>query len=38
MLSSGGKLIDGPRMMGKSRFCVIQDPAGAMIALIETTQ
>ena len=30
----GGKLIDGPRMMGNSRFCVIQDPAGAVAALI----
>lgn len=31
----GGKIIDGPRMMGKQSFCVIQDPAGAMIGLIE---
>ena len=30
----GGKLVDGPRMMGNSRFCVIQDPAGAVAALI----
>ncbi|MEX2115896.1 MAG: VOC family protein [Bacteroidota bacterium] len=34
--SNGGKVVDGPRMMGKSRFCVIQDPAGAVLALIET--
>ena len=30
----GGKIIDGPRMMGEYRFCVIQDPAGAIAALI----
>jgi predicted enzyme related to lactoylglutathione lyase len=29
----GGKVLDGPRMMGGGRFCVIQDPAGAMCAL-----
>ncbi len=33
--SGGGKVIDGPRMMGRNRFCIIQDPAGAVIALIE---
>ena len=31
----GGQLLDGPRMMGKSRCIVIQDPAGAVLALIE---
>lgn len=30
----GGKVIDGPRAMGEYRFCVIQDPAGAVLALI----
>ncbi len=30
----GGKVIDGPRSMGKQRFCVIQDPAGAVAALV----
>jgi len=30
----GGHLIDGPRKMGKNRFCVIRDPAGAVMALI----
>ena len=30
----GGHLVDGPRGMGKNRFCVIRDPAGAVIALI----
>ncbi|MCB0196740.1 MAG: VOC family protein [Anaerolineae bacterium] len=31
----GGKIIDGPRLMGESNFCVIQDPAGAVVALID---
>jgi predicted enzyme related to lactoylglutathione lyase len=30
----GGKLLDGPRTMGQDKFCVIQDPAGAVAALI----
>lgn len=30
----GGKVIDGPRKLGDSDFCVIQDPEGAVIALI----
>ena len=30
----GGKIIDGPRSMGEYRFCVIEDPAGAVAALI----
>lgn len=30
----GGKVIDGPRMIGQSKFCAIQDPAGAVAALI----
>ena len=30
----GGKVLDGPRRMGGSNFCVIQDPAGAVLALI----
>jgi predicted enzyme related to lactoylglutathione lyase len=33
-LSVGGKILDGPRLMGKQQFCVIQDPAGAVCALI----
>ena len=33
-LARGGKILDGPRMMGASHFCVIQDPAGAVAALI----
>lgn len=31
----GGRVIDGPRPMGSSMFAVIQDPAGAMCALME---
>ncbi len=30
----GGRVIDGPRAMGTSDFCVIEDPAGAVLALI----
>ena len=30
----GGKVLDGPRRMGGSNFCVIEDPAGACLALI----
>lgn len=30
----GGKLLDGPRRMGGNNFCVIQDPAGAVMALV----
>jgi predicted enzyme related to lactoylglutathione lyase len=30
----GGRVVDGPRMMAGSRFCVIQDPAGAVAALM----
>ena len=29
----GGKVIEGPRKVGDGRFCVIQDPAGAVAAL-----
>lgn len=32
--SLGGKIIDGPKAMGKSTFAVIQDPAGAYLALM----
>jgi uncharacterized protein len=31
---SGGKVLDGPRRMGGMQFCVIQDPAGAVLALL----
>jgi hypothetical protein len=30
----GGKIVDGPRDMGGMEFCLIQDPAGAVAALI----
>ena len=30
----GGKILDGPRRMGGSDFCVIVDPAGAVMALM----
>ncbi len=30
----GGSIVDGPRAMGQSQFCVIRDPAGAVAALI----
>jgi uncharacterized protein len=30
----GGKVVDGPRSMGEKKFCVIQDPAGAVAGLI----
>ena len=30
----GGKVLDGPRRMGGRDFCVIQDPAGAVLALM----
>lgn len=32
----GGKIISGPRALGTSRFCVLQDPAGAYVALYQT--
>jgi len=32
----GGKVVSGPRAVGKARFCVIRDPAGASMALYQT--
>jgi predicted enzyme related to lactoylglutathione lyase len=32
-LERGGKVVAGPKGMGGGRFCVIQDPAGAVAAL-----
>lgn len=32
----GGKVIAGPKKMGDGKYCVIQDPAGAVAALIDT--
>lgn len=30
----GGKVLNGPRRMGAQQFCVVQDPAGAVLGLI----
>ncbi len=30
----GGAVLDGPRAMGSSQLCVIQDPEGAVLALV----
>jgi predicted enzyme related to lactoylglutathione lyase len=29
-----GEVVDGPRSMGRESFCVIRDPAGAVLALV----
>ena len=34
-LEKGGKVLVGPAIMGKSKYIVIQDPAGAVLALME---
>lgn len=31
----GGKIVEGPKAMGKIKFAIIQDPAGAYLALME---
>ena len=31
----GGKVIAGPKKMGAGKYCVIQDPAGAVAGLID---
>ena len=33
-IERGGKILDGPRPLGNQPFCVIQDPAGAALALV----
>jgi len=33
-IKKGGKVLDGPRRMGGSDFCVIEDPVGAVMALL----
>ncbi len=33
--SGGGTVIDGPRSMGQNRLCLIRDPAGAYLGLVE---
>lgn len=30
----GGKILSGPREMGKDLYCAIQDPAGAVLSLV----
>lgn len=30
----GGEVLDGPRRMGGSHFCIIKDPEGAIMALL----
>jgi len=32
----GGDILDGPRKMGADNFCVIQDPEGAVLALVSS--
>lgn len=32
---NGGELVAGPRSMGRDRYCVIRDPAGAVAALYQ---
>jgi uncharacterized protein len=34
----GGSVIDGPRQMGRGRFAIIRDPAGAVCALYEVKE
>jgi predicted enzyme related to lactoylglutathione lyase len=36
--SAGGKIVSGPRNMGKDRYCIIADPAGAACALYQSGQ
>lgn len=32
----GGEVLDGPRRMGGNNFCIIKDPAGAIMALLSS--
>ena len=34
-LSLGGRVLHGPRSLGSARFCVVQDPAGAVLGLYQ---
>ena len=36
-VARGGQVLDGPREVGGQRFCVIQDPAGAVAALVSSS-
>ena len=31
----GGEIVDGPKLMGKQKFAVIKDPAGAHLAIMQ---
>lgn len=33
-IALGGEILDGPRVMCGNQFCVIKDPAGAVLALV----
>ena len=33
--NGGGEVVNGPRKMGESRYCIIKDPAGAYIGLFQ---
>lgn len=35
VIDLGGKVLDGPRIMDGNNFAVIQDPQGAILAIIE---
>jgi predicted enzyme related to lactoylglutathione lyase len=35
VMARGGKVLAGPKTMGPNRYCVIQDPAGAVAALYQ---
>lgn len=34
-IALGGKIIEGPKLMGNIKYAIIQDPAGAFMALME---
>lgn len=34
-VEGGGEIVRGPRNMGDARYCVIRDPAGAVMALYQ---
>jgi uncharacterized protein len=34
-IKNGGQLVNGPRQMGEARYCIIQDPAGAVVGLFQ---
>ena len=33
-IQKGGRVIEGPKAIGDSQYCIIQDPEGAILALI----